>query len=31
MDSARWQKIQVLFHEVADLPADEQRVCLKNR
>src|SRR5258708_5693571 len=31
MDSARWQKIQVLFHEVADLPADEQRVCLKSR
>src|SRR5260370_3424343 len=31
MDSARWQKIQVIFHEVADLPADEQRVCLKIR
>jgi serine/threonine-protein kinase len=30
MDSARWQKIQVLFHEVVDLPADEQRVCLKS-
>ena len=31
MDGARWQKIQVLFHEVADLPADQQRVCLKSR
>jgi serine/threonine protein kinase len=31
MDSARWQKIQVIFHEVADLPADEQRFCLKIR
>lgn len=31
MDGARWQKIQVLFHEVADLPADEQRVRLKSR
>src|SRR5437763_5201686 len=31
MDSARWQKIQLLFHEVADLPADEQRVRLKDR
>src|ERR1700722_16918980 len=31
MDSARWQRIQVLFHEVADLPADEQRVCLQSR
>src|SRR5712692_8333254 len=31
MDGARWQKIQFLFHEVADLPTDEQRVCLKSR
>jgi serine/threonine-protein kinase len=31
MDGERWQKIQVLFHELADLPANEQRVCLKNR
>ena len=31
MDSARWQTIQLLFHEVADLPANEQRICLKSR
>ena len=31
MDSARWQTIQNLFHEVADLPAPEQRICLKRR
>jgi serine/threonine-protein kinase len=31
MDSARWQTIQNLFHEVADLPAPEQRICLKSR
>ena len=31
MDSARWQTIQLLFHEVADLPASEQRICLKSR
>src|SRR5258708_18412256 len=31
MDSARWQTIQLLFHEVADLPVSEQRIGLKNR
>jgi len=31
MDSARWQTIQLLFHEVADLPASEQQICLKSR
>src|SRR5579862_7896553 len=31
MDSARWQRIQVLFHEVADLPPSEQRLFLKNQ
>lgn len=31
MDSARWQKIQSLFHEVADLPSSEQRVWLQER
>src|SRR6202451_682999 len=29
MDSTRWERIQTLFHEVADLPAPEQRVFLK--
>jgi eukaryotic-like serine/threonine-protein kinase len=29
MDSARWERIQTLFHEVADLPEPEQRVFLK--
>ncbi|HEY1422339.1 MAG TPA: serine/threonine-protein kinase, partial [Candidatus Acidoferrum sp.] len=29
MDSARWQNIQTLFHEVADLPAAEQRARLQ--
>jgi serine/threonine-protein kinase len=28
MDSARWQRIQALFHRAADLPADEQRALL---
>src|SRR5271155_1671544 len=29
MDSTRWERIQSLFHEVADLPEPEQRVFLK--
>ena len=29
MDSARWERIQILFHEVADLPEPEQRDFLK--
>ena len=29
MDSARWQRIQALFHQAADLPKPEQRVLLK--
>ena len=29
MDSARWERIQTLFHDVADLPALDQRVFLK--
>jgi eukaryotic-like serine/threonine-protein kinase len=29
MDSTRWQKVQSLFHEAADLPASEQRVFLQ--
>jgi len=29
MDSARWQKIQTLFHEAAALPAAEQRAFLQ--
>jgi serine/threonine protein kinase/tetratricopeptide (TPR) repeat protein len=29
MDSTRWERIQNLFHEVADLPEPEQRVFLK--
>jgi serine/threonine protein kinase/tetratricopeptide (TPR) repeat protein len=28
MDSARWERIQTLFHEVADLPQPEQRAFL---
>jgi serine/threonine protein kinase len=28
MDSARWEQIQTLFHEVADLPPPEQRTFL---
>src|ERR1700745_2654421 len=31
VDTARWQTIQLLFHEVADLPASEQRTSLKSR
>jgi len=31
MDSARWQRIQVLFHDAADLPAGEQQAFLKNQ
>jgi eukaryotic-like serine/threonine-protein kinase len=30
MDSTRWERIQALFHEVADLPEPEQRAFLKN-
>jgi len=29
MDSTRWQKIQALFHETADLPETEQRSFLE--
>ncbi len=29
MDSARWQRIQALFHEAADLPPAEQQAFLK--
>jgi serine/threonine protein kinase/tetratricopeptide (TPR) repeat protein len=29
MDSTRWERIQNLFHEVADLPEPEQRLFLK--
>jgi eukaryotic-like serine/threonine-protein kinase len=29
MDSARWERIQSLFHDVADLPEPEQRTFLK--
>jgi serine/threonine protein kinase/Tfp pilus assembly protein PilF len=29
MDSTRWEQIQTLFHEVADLPEPEQRTFLK--
>ena len=31
MDNARWQRIQVLFHEVADLPQGEQQAFLRNQ
>ena len=31
MDSARWQKVQTLFHEAADLPASEHRRFLETR
>lgn len=31
MDSARWQRVQTLFHEAADLPASEQRGFLETR
>ena len=29
MDSTRWERIQSLFHDVADLPEPEQRAFLK--
>ena len=29
MDSARWQRIQSLFHDSADMPQAEQRACLE--
>jgi eukaryotic-like serine/threonine-protein kinase len=31
MDSSRWQKVQSLFHEAADLPSAEQRNFLETR
>jgi serine/threonine protein kinase/tetratricopeptide (TPR) repeat protein len=31
MDSTRWQRVQTLFHEAADMPASEQRVFLETR
>jgi eukaryotic-like serine/threonine-protein kinase len=31
MDSSRWQKVQSLFHEAADLPQSEQRNFLETR
>jgi serine/threonine protein kinase/Tfp pilus assembly protein PilF len=31
MDSARWQKIQALFHQAADVPETEQRTFLESR
>ena len=31
MDSTRWQKVQSLFHEAADLPASQQRVFLETQ
>ena len=31
MDSARWQKIQLLFHEAADLPRDRRQAFLEAR
>jgi hypothetical protein len=30
MDSTRWERIQTLFHEVADLPEPEQRALLES-
>ncbi len=30
MDSARWQHIQTLFHEAADLPTDERQIFLRD-
>src|SRR5580658_9751464 len=30
MDSARWQKIQTLFHEAADVPKADQRIFLES-
>jgi serine/threonine protein kinase/Tfp pilus assembly protein PilF len=29
MDSTRWQRVQTLFHEAAEMPASEQRVFLE--
>lgn len=29
MDSTRWQRVQSLFHEAADMPASQQRVFLE--
>jgi eukaryotic-like serine/threonine-protein kinase len=31
MDSSRWQRVQTLFHEAADLPASEQRGFLETQ
>ncbi len=31
MDSDRWQRIQTLFHQAADVPAAEQRIFLETR
>jgi serine/threonine protein kinase len=31
MDSTRWQRVQSLFHEAADLPASERRVFLETQ
>ncbi len=31
MDAARWQRIEALFHEVADLPANEREAILATR
>jgi len=31
MDSVRWQKIQALFHEAADLPAHQQEAFLREK
>ena len=31
MDSTRWQRVQSLFHEAADMPASEQRGYLETR
>jgi len=31
MDSARWQKIQTLFHQAADVPKADQRVYLESQ
>ena len=31
MDSTRWQRVQSLFHEAADMPASQQRVFLETQ
>src|SRR6202050_2036015 len=31
MDSARWQRVQTLFHQAVDVPEEEQRVFLETR